>query len=330
MLLRGSAIIVLTALLTTACGRVESGSVSTGVVDQPVALDTTTSSVPATTSSLAITTSTTSPTTPEGYPADESGRRLVVATDASTTYVCGFVIFPDSKPPEAITEPTVDVDGLLAGAGPPGVDQDSFYEIYDWVVVSETAKTVTLLGYPKHPDWPDLYPGQYGFVAFVHRDDQWEALSSAWCDPTVSQLDAPTGASSTIPLWPDEYLQAVIGRDWTTINNYVLDETWSGLLLPPNPADWKLDHLAGPDPTSTRLPILIHERNCASGQVPSDRDIDVLVTETEGGLALTVLVASSGGLCPENPWYPITVVLPTPLGDTRLFDGRTLPVAPRN
>ncbi|MBA2337002.1 MAG: hypothetical protein H0V96_04465 [Acidimicrobiia bacterium] len=92
-------------------------------------------------------------------------------------------------------------------------------------------------------------------------------------------------------------------------------------------AHWVLDPETSPDPTTTELAVLIVEQNCASGQPPIGRDIVPVVTTDAGKVVITVLVepVQGGADCPSNPWHPITIELPEPLGDRTLFDGGVVP-----
>lgn len=92
-------------------------------------------------------------------------------------------------------------------------------------------------------------------------------------------------------------------------------------------ANWVLDPETAPDPASTELAVWITERNCASGQPPVGRDIIPLVTTEADKVIITVLVepVDGGAECPGNPWHPISIDLPEPLGDRSLFDGGVVP-----
>jgi len=81
-----------------------------------------------------------------------------------------------------------------------------------------------------------------------------------------------------------------------------------------------------PDPSSTELPLVINERNCASGRAPERREIVPVVTEDDSQIVIVVLVEPAGDpSCPSNPWHPITVTLDSPLGDRTVLDGHTSP-----
>lgn len=81
-----------------------------------------------------------------------------------------------------------------------------------------------------------------------------------------------------------------------------------------------------PDPSSSELPLVINERNCASGQAPKDREIVPVVTESDSQIVIIMLVEpASEADCPSNPWHPITVTLDSPLGDRTVLDGHTSP-----
>lgn len=98
------------------------------------------------------------------------------------------------------------------------------------------------------------------------------------------------------------------------------------------PATVQLDPARPPDPASSELPLVINERDCASGEAPVDREIVPIVVETDSTVEVTVLVAPvvGGAECPSNPWHPITVELEAPWSDRTLLDGSTRPPEERS
>jgi hypothetical protein len=82
-----------------------------------------------------------------------------------------------------------------------------------------------------------------------------------------------------------------------------------------------------PDPDSTELHLLINERECASGQPPTDREVLPVVIETETSIEIVTLVEPvvGGADCQSNPWHPITVTLNDPLGERIVYDGQMPP-----
>lgn len=92
-----------------------------------------------------------------------------------------------------------------------------------------------------------------------------------------------------------------------------------------------LDPEREPDPDSSELPVLIMERNCASGQAPVDREVLPVVIETDTTIEIVTLVepVTGGADCQGNPWHPITVTLRQPLGDRTIFDGQSPPPVER-
>ena len=81
---------------------------------------------------------------------------------------------------------------------------------------------------------------------------------------------------------------------------------------------------------STELSLVINEKDCTSGQAPTDRDVVPVVTETDETVSIVVLVERVTGdaECPDNPWYPITVTLDEPLGPRELLDAHEFPSQP--
>ncbi len=77
-----------------------------------------------------------------------------------------------------------------------------------------------------------------------------------------------------------------------------------------------------PDPASTTLNVWIQERDCASGQPPSDRQVIPVVNETEDRIEINTLVEPVRGdaECPGNPFFPVEIELDSPIGDRAVFD----------
>lgn len=265
---------------------------------------------------------------------DGTGRRLIQASVGALGYACGPIVFPGGQPPPPVSEPSQDVAALLDVAGQPGVDQDEFFELYDWTLVVDTGTWISLLGHPRHPDRPELYGGTHAVVEFARYGERWQSLGSSWCTATaMPEPDDPDVGSLTL-LWPHDIRDAVIrsaAGEATDADRELLvaspSSPQASVLSPSQPARWRLDETLVPDPSSSLLPVEILEQSCASGEPPTDRDITVHATDHDDGLALTVFIerVSGGALCPGNPWYPITVELPAPLAEHDLYDGRTLP-----
>lgn len=93
------------------------------------------------------------------------------------------------------------------------------------------------------------------------------------------------------------------------------------------PAVTRLDPDVEPDPESTTLNIVINERDCASGEAPTDRDVVPVVIETATTVEIITMVepVSGGANCPGNPWFPTTATLDAPLGDRVVIDGHIPP-----
>ncbi len=87
-----------------------------------------------------------------------------------------------------------------------------------------------------------------------------------------------------------------------------------------------------PDAADTTLHVLATERACASGQVPSGREVVPVVVETSDAVEIIVLVEDpTGGLqtCPGNPAFPLSVELDAPLGNRMIRDAALYPVEDR-
>jgi hypothetical protein len=319
-------------LILAACGDDEFGPAAEGSTS---VASVTTMPTPTTTAP----TSADDPEPPGRYPVDDGGRRLVTTSGPVPAYTCGSIVFPGGAPPEPLDDPTATAGQLLAVAGPPGVDQDDFFEIYDWSVVVDLGDWISLLGHPRFPsEHPDWYPGDHGSADFAVHDGRWIDVSSGWCHVQAFPQAVPEETSSLFEHLPDEFREAMVrlaaggwnADDWEQIEAS-FTAAWKDFAAPPQPADWRLDPDLAPNPTSNLVPIQIMEQTCASGQAPTDRDVIVLATDEVDGLSLTVFVApvEGGALCPGNPWYPITVQLDAPLGGRVLYDGGGRPPDPR-
>ena len=84
----------------------------------------------------------------------------------------------------------------------------------------------------------------------------------------------------------------------------------------PVPADWRVDPTASVAPADRVIPIIVNERNCASGH-SADGRIVVDVSYTPDDVHLDVGVRPRGGDqdCQGNPDTPHDVQLREPLGE---------------
>ena len=84
------------------------------------------------------------------------------------------------------------------------------------------------------------------------------------------------------------------------------------------------------DPAATRLPLLVQERECASGQSAEGRIERPDVEYRSDAVIVTVRVRDLGGDqdCPGNPDTPFVLRLDEPVGDRELLDGGKRPPAP--
>jgi hypothetical protein len=97
-------------------------------------------------------------------------------------------------------------------------------------------------------------------------------------------------------------------------------------------ATWRLDPAApAPTPESTEIPILVHERECASGEPATGRIADPQVRADANRIVVPVFVrpVEGGAECPGNPDTPYVLRLPEPLGDRALLDGGLVPLRKR-
>ena len=113
---------------------------------------------------------------------------------------------------------------------------------------------------------------------------------------------------------------------WGGCGIEVAAEGWGG-------ADWVVDHgqSALVDPLSLVdpgfVPILIRERNCASGRAPIGREVVPMVTYEQTRVTIRVFVepVAGGATCPSNPWHHVKVEITDPLDGRDLYDGGEVP-----
>lgn len=93
-------------------------------------------------------------------------------------------------------------------------------------------------------------------------------------------------------------------------------------------ATWRVDGTLDRD--STRLPLLVTERECASGRSAEGRIQQPDVDYTRDAVVITVRVERRSGDqdCQGNPETPYLLELDEPVGDRRLLDGGTSPPTP--
>lgn len=91
-----------------------------------------------------------------------------------------------------------------------------------------------------------------------------------------------------------------------------------------NLVDWRLDRaFPRPGPDSTEIHVRVTEQDCASGQPMGDRLLGPQIIETSQSVlvAFAAITQPGGQECPANPSTPVTVTLPSPLGNRDLRDG---------
>lgn len=110
---------------------------------------------------------------------------------------------------------------------------------------------------------------------------------------------------------------------WGGCHIEVVAEGWGG-------ADWVIDPDRTVDVAGGAIPILLRERNCASGQAPVDREILPVVVREASRIVVTVLVEPVEGdaSCQGNPWHPYTLTVDGGFEGIDLYDGREVPYVP--
>ncbi len=92
-----------------------------------------------------------------------------------------------------------------------------------------------------------------------------------------------------------------------------------------NTVEWRIDPAAEAlTPDSTRIPLLVTERECVSGQAMGERLLGPESVTTETAVLIAFAAEPPPGdsqTCPGNPEQSLVVELPEPLGDRTVSDG---------
>jgi hypothetical protein len=95
-----------------------------------------------------------------------------------------------------------------------------------------------------------------------------------------------------------------------------------------NVVEWRLDpETAEPTAESTRVSVILQERECVSGQEIGDRLVgpQIVMTGTKVFVAFTAKGPEGDFFdCQGNPQVPFVVELPEPIGDRELMEGLDL------
>jgi hypothetical protein len=127
-----------------------------------------------------------------------------------------------------------------------------------------------------------------------------------------------------LPRWAVAFMAAVgIGAAVFVATTFI-DRTGR-----PQPAEWRIAPGVTLGPDAQEVPLLVHERECASGQDANGR-IRVGVDYRADAVVLDVRVATLGGDvdCPGNPETPYLLELEEPLGNRALQGPRMLGAPP--
>lgn len=92
-----------------------------------------------------------------------------------------------------------------------------------------------------------------------------------------------------------------------------------------DPAVWKIDPAAPPNPDSSTFTALVTRLGCNSGD--TGPILDPVINATDGYVSVTFTVESNsgGGRCPTNDFVPVTVDIGAPLGWRTISDGACVP-----
>jgi hypothetical protein len=227
--------------------------------------------------------------TPQPAPDDGSGlATTALEATASLAATCGPVRF-SSIPPDLDEFPVLDAEAEQA--------------LVDLTTGEETRLEA------------DFLEADDRTWSIAHRSDTELVLFGGTSDPAVAFTDGAVYARFD----RSDATEAFRPGGWGGCRIEVESATYGNATI-------AFDPNRPPDPSSTELPLLINERNCASGRAPTDRDVLPVVTESDSQIVIVVLVEPAGDAdCPGNPWHPITVTLDAPLGDRTVLDGHTSP-----
>jgi hypothetical protein len=136
-----------------------------------------------------------------------------------------------------------------------------------------------------------------------------------------------------------QFVARTEGNEWVVAGFFLHSGTWQLDLMgqcSPRPlapagaslATWWLDPaFAPPIAADTTVHALIVEGACANGKPPVGRVLEPQIFEDDAWIVVLVTVANvpGGADCPGNPTFPITITIPSPIGDRGLFDGSVVP-----
>lgn len=119
-----------------------------------------------------------------------------------------------------------------------------------------------------------------------------------------------------LPGWAKWFFGLLVGSVMAVI-------AWASLQdqdTTPLPAYWEVDSNAMLDPSTTRVPLRVRERSCASGRSANGR-VEAEVRYGEDSVEVTIGVRPLGGDqdCQGNPVTPFDLELTEPLGDRQLL-----------
>jgi hypothetical protein len=151
------------------------------------------------------------------------------------------------------------------------------------------------------------------------RDLTWRVLRHD-LDFVQFHADTPEGEDVCQAFEVDAGEWTYAGMAWGQVGV----ELSNGLMA----SSWRLDDTTDPSLFSpNELPVLVRERNCASGKSATGRIEPPLVESTAENVTVTFGVRPLEGAqsCPYNPETPARLQLPFELGERELLDGSTEP-----
>lgn len=237
--------------------------------------------------------------TPEPLPS-------LVRTATAAPLASAVAASPDTSPtipPDAITRPALTCGDperrfpleALDGPGLAELGPDPAAQVLRRVLAEEGSES----GFPQS-GWHRVVEHQDG-VSFVAAGDQ----ATPWWIVTVGVLAGVLQAT--------EYGQCHLA-----------------IAAPPglSYAQWWLDpDRPLPDPETTRLGILLLERECASGKPPIGRVEPPVIVTSEAAIVIAIPIRKqlTGQDCQGNPPFPLEVRLPEAVGSRALYDASAFP-----
>lgn len=238
----------------------------------------------------------------------------------------GCSAVPDGETPAADSAaPAAD------GAAPAAEGAADGALVYDCFGVGGTAAEIldgpsldTVADHPGHDTFVAQAGGADGWVVLEADDDTLAAIREL---PVPDELgpDVRTHERGAVELVPAASLPDADEDTWmlSSAGPCALQAQLEGL----GSASVALDADFPAEPEDTEVALLVNELACVSGEDARGRVqlVDLDLDDDTVRIVVGVQPKDGGQTCPGNPWTPVVVELPEPLGDRSVVDAAVLP-----